>query len=190
VRTPFRPAAGVYAGLAPRYNFGLPSIKHVHSVSLGVAACALLATTLLAASAPVGQSPAQPPSVKPADDPAAGLFVRLCVDCHDAAPIVSTRRTRTDWEDVVDKMIEKGATGTEKEFETVFEYLLRHYGKVYINTAKADEIATILGLSQQDAEAIVAFRTKNGPFADFAAVTKVPNIDVKKLEEHKNAVAF
>jgi competence ComEA-like helix-hairpin-helix protein len=87
-------------------------------------------------------------------------------------------------------MIEKGASGTEKEFETVFEYLLRNYGRVYVNGAPADEIAAILGLSTKDAEAIVAFRKANGPFPDFDALKKVPAIDVKKLEEHKDAVAF
>ena len=157
--------------------------------SLAMAAGALLASTLVAA-APSWQSAAQPPSGKPADDPAAPLFARLCSDCHDADRVTSLRRTRPDWEDVIKKMIEKGAPGTEKEFETVFEYLVRSYGKVFINTAKADEIAAVLSLSPKDAEAIVAFRTANGKFADFDAVRKVPNIDVKKLDEHKDAVAF
>jgi competence protein ComEA len=49
---------------------------------------------------------------------------------------------------------------------------------------------TILGLSQKEAEAIVAYRATNGPFADLDAVKKVPDIDLKKLDEHKNAVAF
>jgi competence ComEA-like helix-hairpin-helix protein len=87
-------------------------------------------------------------------------------------------------------MIEEGASGTEKQFETVFGYLLRSYAKTFINSAPPDEIATIVGLSKKDAEAIVAARTASGPFADFEAVKKVPGIDVKKLEEHKDAVAF
>jgi DNA uptake protein ComE-like DNA-binding protein len=42
----------------------------------------------------------------------------------------------------------------------------------------------------KDAEALVAFRKANGNFADFDAVQKVPDIDVKTLEEHKDAIAF
>jgi competence protein ComEA len=100
------------------------------------------------------------------------------------------RRTKADWEDVINKMIEKGASGTDKEFETVFDYLTRTYGKVYINSAKAEEIAAVLTLSKKDADAIVSFRTANGPFKDFDAVKKVPEIDTKKLDERKDAVAF
>jgi DNA uptake protein ComE-like DNA-binding protein len=39
-------------------------------------------------------------------------------------------------------------------------------------------------------EAIAAYRKANGFFRDFEAVTRVPGIDVKTLEEHKDAVAF
>ena len=87
-------------------------------------------------------------------------------------------------------MIEKGAIGSEREFETVYDYLLRHFGKTYINTSTADDLTSIVGLSKKDAEAIVAYRKANGSFADLDAVKKVPDIDVKKLDERKDAVAF
>ena len=154
-------------------------------------ACALFASTLLAATA-LSQSAAQQPpdSAAAADDAGAGLFSQMCSDCHDPARIVSTRRTKTDWQEVLNQMIEKGATGTGKDFETVFGYLLRNYGRLYINRATSDEIAMILGFSKKDAEAIVAYRKANGSFADFDAVKRVPGIDVKKLEDRKDAVAF
>jgi len=134
--------------------------------------------------------PTSPAPDKPADDPAAGLFVRMCNECHDAGRISSTRRTRTDWEDQIDQMIQQGAKGTDKEFETVIGYLLRSFGKVYINNAKADEIVAVLTLSQKDADTIVAYRTTNGKFADFDALKKVPGIDLKKLEARQDAVGF
>ena len=68
------------------------------------------------------------------------------------------RRTGAEWEEVLTKMIEKGATGTEKEFETVYGYLLRNFGKLNINAARPDEIAMVLGLSEKEAQAIVAYR--------------------------------
>jgi competence ComEA-like helix-hairpin-helix protein len=163
-------------------------MKHTGSFVPGMAACALVASTLIAA-APVHQTAAQQ-AASAADDPAAGVFAETCGKCHDAARIVAMRRTSAEWEDVIKKMIEKGAPGTEKDFETVYDYLLRHHGKVYINAAPAQEIVTILGLSQKDAESIVAYRKTNGPFADFDALKKVPDIDLKKLDEHKDAVAF
>jgi competence ComEA-like helix-hairpin-helix protein len=87
-------------------------------------------------------------------------------------------------------MIEEGALGTEKDFQTVFEYLLIYYGRVYVNDARPDEITMTLGLSKKDADAIVAFRTQNGPFASFDALRTVPDIDLKTLDQHKDAVAF
>jgi competence ComEA-like helix-hairpin-helix protein len=48
----------------------------------------------------------------------------------------------------------------------------------------------VLGLAKKDADAIIAFRTANGPFADVEAIKKVPEIDVKKLDERKAAVVF
>jgi competence protein ComEA len=139
---------------------------------------------------PVRQSTEQQQQTSPEHDPSAELFVQMCNRCHDAARITAIRRTKTEWEEVLMKMIERGAQGSEEEFETVFAYLRRHYGKVYINSATADDITTSLGLSGKDAEAILAHRKANGSFADFDAVKKVPNIDVKTLEEHKDAVAF
>ena len=102
----------------------------------------------------------------------------------------SIRRTKSEWEQVLTKMIALGATGSEDDFESVFGYLRRHHGKVYINTAALDEITTSLGLSTKDADAIVAYRKAKGSFQAFEGVKKVPDIDVKTLEEHKDAVAF
>ena len=158
--------------------------------SLISALCAALLVLTISTAAAFGQSGQQQSSGTPADDPANELFMQTCNRCHDAARITALRRTKTEWEEVINKMIERGATGSEEDFMTVFGFLRRHYGKVYINTAPTEEITTTLGLTNKDADAIVAFRKSNGNFADFDAVKKVPNIDVKILEDHKDAVAF
>ena len=159
------------------------------SLSAGLVAGALLAATLSAA-APLTHPSAQQPAGTPTDDPAAELFSAMCVRCHDGARITALRRTKAEWEDVLTKMIEKGAMGSEDDFLTVFGYLRRHHGKVYINTATPDEITTSLGLSAKDADAVLAYRKANGPFQDVEAVKKVPDIDVKAVESHKDAIAF
>jgi competence protein ComEA len=159
--------------------------------SLISALCAPLLVLTISTATSFGQSGSQQQSSgNPADDPVNELFMQTCNRCHDAARITALRRTKTEWEEVINKMIERGATGSEEDFMTVFGFLRRHYGKVYINTAPTEEITTTLGLTNKDAEAIVAFRKSNGNFADFDAVKKVPNIDVKILEDHKDAVAF
>lgn len=151
---------------------------------------ALLTFTALSAASAGHASAQQPSSASPAEDPANELFMQTCNRCHDAARITALRRTKTEWEEVINKMIERGATGSEEDFMTVFGFLRRHYGKVYINTAATEELTASLGLTSKDADAIVAFRKTNGNFADLDSVKKVPNIDVKILEDHKDAVAF
>jgi competence protein ComEA len=144
----------------------------------------------VASAAPVQQPAAQQPAASAETDPAHELFLATCNRCHDAARITALRRTKVEWEEVINKMIERGATGSEDDFMTVFGYLRRHYGKVYINTAGSEEMTATLGLSNKDAEAILSYRKAHGSFADFDAVKKVPEIDVKTLEGHKDAVAF
>jgi competence ComEA-like helix-hairpin-helix protein len=158
--------------------------------SLLIAAAFAWFLSALTAAAPAQQPAAQQPAATPETDPAHELFIATCNRCHDAARITALRRTKTEWEEVINKMIERGATGSEEDFMTVFAYLRRHYGKVYINSANGDEITTTLGLSAKDADAVIAYRKANGNFADFDAVKKVPEIDVKTLEGHKDAVAF
>jgi competence protein ComEA len=172
---------------------GRPRVATVRpSFALSVAAATLLLSTLAVAT-PSRQGTQQtiqkePPTV--AEDPDTGLFHRLCDECHTSAQIVSRRRTRAEWEDVITKMIEKGLGAPEKDLETVFAFLNRNYGRVFINRAPADELVAVLQVSQQDADALVAYRKTAGAFADFEAIRKVPGIDVKKLENKKDAIAY
>jgi competence protein ComEA len=157
-------------------------------LALGVAAAIWLLSTLVMAT-PLQQSAPKEP-VKVAEDPDTPLFTMLCNECHTAAQIVARRRTRAEWEEITIKMIEKGLAASEKDLETVFAYLNRNYGTVFINRAPADEIMAVLTVSQHDADAIVAYRKTAGPFTDFEAIKKVPGIDLKKIEDKKDAIAY
>ena len=114
----------------------------------------------------------------------------MCGRCHSSDRIVEGRRSRGQWEEVLEQMTARGATGTDDDYGIIIEYLVSEYGRVAINNAAADELAQVLHLDRKDADAIVAYRKTNGDFQDFEAVKKVPGIDVKTLEEHKEAVAF
>ena len=125
-----------------------------------------------------------------ADDAGSALLARICSRCHESARIVEKRRTRSDWQDVLLKMIEKGAEGGEKDFEALFAYLVVTYGQVYINQAPPDEMVAVLGVTPSEAEAIAKYRAANGNFADFDAVLKVPGVSTSTLEKHKGSVLF
>ncbi len=157
--------------------------------SFAAASGALLLATVLGAR-PHGQSAAAPASRALSDEAGTALLTRVCGDCHEPAEIVEHRRTRADWQDILTKMIEKGATGARADFDALLAYLCATRGEIHINLAAADEIAFVLGLTKRHADAIVSYRTSHGAFTDFDALRKVPAIDVKTLEAHREAVVF
>ena len=161
---------------------------HLTDARLAFAVAALLLLTAFAAG-PRTQSPEQP-AASAADAQGAALLVRMCNDCHDSARIVEKRRTKADWQNVLTKMIENGASGESQEFEALFAFLCRNHGEVRINDAASDEIASTLGLTKKDADAVVAYRNANGKFSGLDGLRKIPDIDIKTLDAHKDAVVF
>jgi competence protein ComEA len=122
-------------------------------------------------------------------DKLADTYLRLCRNCHESV-LVLHRRTRTGWQDVIDQMLEKGATGADEDFSLVLRYLLRDYGQVNVNQANAEDLALVLGLSPAEAKTVVAHREQNGKFKDFDALLKVSGVDTKALESHREAIQF
>lgn len=58
-------------------------------------------------------------------------------------------------------------------------------GKINLNQATAAEISALPGLGDKKAEAIVEYRTQNGPFASVEDLIKVKGIGEKLLEKIK-----
>jgi competence ComEA-like helix-hairpin-helix protein len=156
------------------------------------------ALSVLLTAAGIAQEPAQPPAAAPppgtpmvlASGPGADVFQRVCVLCHPPDRIVSVRKTKTEWEEVLDKMITRGAQLNDDNYGPIEDYLLRNYGKINVNKAVKDDLVLILGVTPAEAESILKFRGESGPFADFEALGKVPGLDVKKLETKRDAVTF
>jgi competence ComEA-like helix-hairpin-helix protein len=124
-------------------------------------------------------------------DPARPVFERVCSNCHPTTRVTATRRSRAQWQEVIETMISvRGAKVADEEFETIVGYLAREHGRVNANTAPADEMAEVLGIPEKMAEAIVAYRRDHGTFQDFDALAKVPGVDRDALEKKREAIAF
>jgi competence ComEA-like helix-hairpin-helix protein len=147
-----------------------------------------LAVALGAAPRPATRQAGQTAALP--DTPEAALFTRVCVDCHDAERTTSRRRTRAEWSDTIRQMIEDGAEASDEEFARILEFLVSNFGVVAINTAKAEDLVKVLAISRKDADAIVAYRTAKGNFANLDAVKKVPEIDIEKLDQRKDSLRF
>ena len=146
-----------------------------------------LALLIFAVAATVAVSGAK---AQDQDDAPAAAFRRVCSSCHDADRILATRRTRTQWEEVIEKMIDRGAEGTSDDFTTAEEYLLRVSGRVNVNRAASKDMVTVLSITQKDADAIAEYRKANGEFKDFDSLAKVPGIDLEKLNKARDAISF
>jgi competence protein ComEA len=118
-------------------------------------------------------------------------FVRICGQCHGVEVATKTANTPEGWAAVVDDMVSRGAQGSDDDFDLVTKYLSTHFiPKVKMNKASQKEISTVLGLSDEDAAAIVHYRETQGSFKDLHDLEKVPHLDMKKLEDEKNMMDF
>lgn len=57
------------------------------------------------------------------------VFNKVCGTCHTPESAVSMRRTRTEWQEEIARMIANGAKGTDDEFATVLDYLTSQFGR-------------------------------------------------------------
>ena len=117
------------------------------------------------------------------------VFLNRCGSCHETERALVAPRTRKGWGSVLTDMVNMGAQLETGEQEAVLAFLTEQHGLVNVNTANAEELVG-LGLSKKDAETIGAYRTEHGPFADFAALRRVPGLNVDQLNAARERVAF
>jgi len=164
-------------------------MRNTSRFTLPIAAGALVVAVALRAAPVAGTAQAGQAAVLP-ESPQTALFVRVCANCHDAERTSSRRRTRPEWAETVRQMVEDGAEATDEEVAVILDFLVSNFGAVAVNTAKAEDLVTVLAISRKDADAIVAYRTANGSFANFEAIKNVPEIDIAPLERRKTSLRF
>ena len=127
--------------------------------------------------------------------PGRDTVVKVCGKCHSPNILVATPRTREGWEETITKMSGMGAVATDDEFTDILEYLVKNVGpdagtKIDVNKASAADLSKALDLSAKEAEAVVAYRKKNGDFKSIEDLSKVPELAGKKIEDKKNLIVF
>ncbi len=123
------------------------------------------------------------------DGPGKDTLKKVCLDCHDLDIVLQENRTRENWKKTVVQMGERGASGTDEEYEAVVNYLTKNFGRINVNKATAEEIASGLDFSLKDATAIVQYREKNGDFKAWRELSKVEGLDAAKIEAKKDHIA-
>jgi competence protein ComEA len=115
---------------------------------------------------------------------------KVCGTCHPVEQVVASRRTAKGWDMSIEEMIARGAKGTDEELDKIAAYLTTNFGKLNVNTATGPEMAKALGLSDKEAQAIVAYRERNGKIKDFEELKKVPGVSAEKLQAKRGWIAF
>jgi competence protein ComEA len=125
------------------------------------------------------------------EGPGKAAVLKICQGCHPADVLASRHKTRDDWEHTVIDMINAGANGTDEEFEQVVEYLAKNFPpKVNVNKAAPAVLVNGLGITAQEADAIVAHREKNGAFKNPEDLKAVAGLDYAKIEAKKDRLQF
>ena len=63
------------------------------------------------------------------DGPGKATTQKICSGCHAAEIVLGHRDTKEGWERVVSNMVDKGANGTDDEFNTIIDYLATYLPK-------------------------------------------------------------
>jgi mono/diheme cytochrome c family protein len=118
------------------------------------------------------------------------VFLNRCSTCHGPERALAAPRTRKGWEGVLAEMVNNNGAQLEAgELEAILAFLTERHGLVNVNAANADELVA-LGLSKNDADTIVSYRTEHGSLADFAALRRVPGVDVDRLDAIRGRLVF
>jgi competence ComEA-like helix-hairpin-helix protein len=122
-------------------------------------------------------------------DPDLKAVQEVCGRCHAISQFLNQTRSWDRWNDVFADMTKRGANGSEEQLARVTSYFLENLTLVNVNSSPADELAWVLGVSDEVAQAIIARREKQ-PFASLAELRAVPGVDAGKLEKRKSRILF
>lgn len=127
----------------------------------------------------------------PEQDKSAQTFERVCSNCHPITRVTAARRSREQWDEVIDTMItSRNAKVSDEDYDVIIEHLVKTYGRVNVNQADDKALTDVLGIPDRVAGTIVSYRREHGNFADFDALAKVPGVDREALEKKRDAIAF
>lgn len=124
------------------------------------------------------------------------IILRACTGCHKAEAFLEYRHTKDEYSAIVVRMGQRGAPATSEELETVAAYLAKNFLKVddprklNVNKASAKEIETALDLTPKEAEAIVTYRDRHGPFQAIGDLYIIYGLDGTKIEAQKDKIGF
>jgi competence protein ComEA len=113
----------------------------------------------------------------------------VCGKCHNLQIVTNTPRSLDDWRDTMQAMVDRGASGSDDQYDDILDYLHRTMTTIDVNSADADELMTVLNASESTVKLIMA-RRAGKKFADLADLKTVPGIDAAALDSKSRLLYF
>jgi competence protein ComEA len=114
---------------------------------------------------------------------------KVCEGCHDMEIVMDTPMDYDAWHDTIQDMINRGAKGTDAEFNMILEYLYENMTTVDVNHSDADTLRVVLNAPDETVQTIMARRDIK-PFKDLSDLETIPGIDGPALEAKKRMIFF
>jgi DNA uptake protein ComE-like DNA-binding protein len=113
----------------------------------------------------------------------------VCGHCHTTAVFLNKPRSWDRWNDVFADMTKRGAKGTDEQLEKVTRFFLEKLTLVNVNTSASEELAGVLGVSDEVVQAIVERRQRRR-FDNIAELRTFLGVNPDKFEERKARISF
>lgn len=113
----------------------------------------------------------------------------VCSKCHNLQLVMDTPKSIEEWQDTLQAMVDRGAQGTDSQFDDIMDYLHRTMTTINVNTANADELRIVLDVSDQAAKAIVTRRAAK-KIRDLNDLKTVSGIDAAALDRKARLIFF
>jgi competence ComEA-like helix-hairpin-helix protein len=116
------------------------------------------------------------------------LVATRCTVCHELNTFVPLRQSEAAWRNIVNEMMNLGASLLPEEEEQIVSYL----GTVFspeaprltdVNRAAQDDLVKLPGITPELADRIVAYRTNKGPFSSRDEVKTTTGLSDETFEK-------
>jgi competence protein ComEA len=130
------------------------------------------------------------------DGPGKPIIERLCTGCHRADAMPEYHKTPEEWDIVVRRMAGRTSGMQTAEVDTLIAYMTKNFPKVEdatklnINKASAEEIAKVMGLTDEEAKAVVSYRDRHGNYRAWGEMLVIYNVDGKKIAAAKDKITY
>jgi competence protein ComEA len=113
----------------------------------------------------------------------------VCAQCHTLEIVMDTPMSYNAWHDTVQTMVDRGASGTDEQFDDIMDYLHRTMTTIDVNTAHADELEIVLNVPETAAQAIIARRSTE-KFTGLADLKSVPGVVASTVDAKARLIFF